>query len=429
MCWRVIQTGFWLPLRQKHNIVSCKFSSSAGIGLSLAMALLAGCATPPPVSRTSAPATQPSKAVEQIQLSKTEFGDLPGWTVADMKAAFGAFLRSCGEINRRAPTSVAGKGYGGTAADWQAACRASVAEQADPKSFFARWFVPFTVTASAPSLFTGYYEPEIAVSRFKSATYQTPVYGLPSDLISVDLGAFRAKLAGERLAGRVEKGKLVPYASRSEIETKGLKSAPVLFYAADPVALFFLQIQGSGRALLPDGEQMRLSYAGQNGHPYTAIGKVLMDRGALARGTVTADSIRDWLKTHPDEAASVMQTNASYVFFQAEKLGDPSVGAKGSEGVPLTAGASIAIDPAYHPYGLPVFIATTRPDGAPWNALFIAQDRGGAIRGAGRADLYLGVGAGPESLAGLMKQPGTMYILLPKSVADRLPSRYAYDAP
>lgn len=398
--------------------------------MSLAVALLAGCATTPPASRSAGTVTQaPKTASEQIQLTKTDFSDLAGWDHSDTGAAFSAFLRSCGEINRRPASQSAGRGYGGTAADWQAACRAAVAEKAAPKAFFARWFVPFTLTASTPSLFTGYYEPEIAVSRFKSATYQTPVYGVPSDLISVDLGAFRAKLAGERLAGRVEKGKLVPYASRSDIETKGLKTAPVLFYAADPVALFFLQIQGSGRALLPDGEQMRLSYAGQNGHPYTAIGKVLMDRGALARGTVTADSIRDWLKAHPEDAAAVMQTNASYVFFQAEKLGDATLGAKGSEGVPLTAGASIAIDPAYHPYGLPVFIATTRPDGTVWNSLYIAQDRGGAIRGAGRADLYLGVGSGPESLAGLMKQPGTMYILLPKSVADRLPSRYGYDAP
>ncbi|MGB8600934.1 MAG: MltA domain-containing protein [Rhizomicrobium sp.] len=378
--------------------------------------------------------TIPGPAGTGVTLQKQDFSDLPGWRGANLQPAYQAFVRSCGEINARSATAPApGLGYGGTNGDWQMVCRAVKHTALPPKRFFEQWFQPFSLVASGTAnLFTGYYEPEIAVSRVKDETYQTPIYGLPSDLVSVDLGLFRDKYKGEKLVGRLDKNRLTPYPARAEIENKGIK-APILFYAADPVAVFFLQIQGSGRGVLPDGSQVRLVYAGQNGKSYTAIGKVLAAQGAIARDQITAQSIRDWLKSHPDEAVSVMQANESYVFFAEEHIGSPSLGAKGSEGVPLTAEASIAVDPRFHPYGLPVFIATTKPSsdgaGTVWQSLFIAQDRGGAIRGAGRADLYLGVGGGPEKLAGLMKQPGDMFILLPRAVAERLPGMSRYDGP
>lgn len=358
---------------------------------------------------------------------------MPGWRGASLQPAYQAFVRSCGEINARSASALAPGLYGGSNGDWQAVCRAAKHNPQAPKRFFEQWFQPFSLqVAGTANLFTGYYEPEIAVSRVKDETYQTPIYGVPSDLVTVDLGLFREKYKGEKLVGRLDKNRLTPYPARAEIEKKGIK-APVLFYAADPVALFFLQIQGSGRGLLPDGTQVRLVYAGQNGKSYTAIGKVLAAQGAIARDQITAQSIRNWLKAHPDEAPSVMQANESYVFFAEEHIGTPSLGAKGSEGVPLTAEASIAVDPRFHPYGLPVFIATTKPatDGqdTPWQNLFIAQDRGGAIRGAGRADLYLGVGDKPEKLAGLLKQPGNMFILLPRAVADRMAGTSRYDGP
>lgn len=405
----------------RHRFLSAPLLIAAG-PLALLATVLSGCAQIPSQPVTSAP----PRAVE-VELQKVSFTELPGWSGTDRKAAYQAFMRSCGEIAKRKADQPAAGPYAASNSEWQAVCRDASVNTMPPDSFFTAAFVPFRLQISgANALFTGYYEPEIAISRQKNAEYHTPVYGMPSGLVSVDLGLFREKYKGERISGLVENGKLLPLPDRAAIEENGLKNAPVLAYASDPVTLFFMHIQGSGRGVLPDGTQLRLAYAGQNGYPYVAIGKVLADEGAIAREAVSAQTIRAWLKSHPDRATAVMQANPSYVFFREEKIGNPALGAKGAEGIPLTAGASIAIDPRFHPYGLPVFIATTRPDGTPWNSLFIAQDTGGAIRGAARADLYLGFGAEPEELAGQMKQPGIMYVLLPKTVAARLPARYRY---
>jgi membrane-bound lytic murein transglycosylase A len=265
-------------------------------------------------------------------------------------------------------------------------------------------------------LFTGYYEPEIRGSRTRQGAYQTPVHGMPSDLVRVDLGQFIPKFKGERVSGRVSGNTLVPYANRKEINL-GTK-APVLFYTDDAVALFFLQIQGSGRVVFTDGKTGRIGYAGENGRPYTAIGRTLIAEGVLTRENVSLQTIRAWLLANPARAQGVMEGNESYIFFEERPLGDAALGATGSLGVSLTPGASLAVDPRIHALGAPFYLDAGGPD--PVQGLLVAQDIGGAIRGSVRGDIFFGFGPDAERRAGAMKAPGRLYVLLPNAVAARI---------
>lgn len=358
------------------------------LGGLLVCALLAGCATqaPPP-----AVPQQP----DSVRLTRVSFADLPGFV--ESEAALAAFRKSCAVLAGK-PDSAA-MAYAGTAADWRAVCAAP-----DTPDFFERNFTPYAIAGEA--LFTGYYEPQIAASRTRHGPYQTPIYGLPSDLVRADLGAFIPKLKGEHISGKVDGNRLVPYADRAAIDARGAP-APVLFWAADPIAFFFLQIQGSGRLVLDDGGRTRIAYAGENGRPYTAIGRTLIAQGALKREDVSLQSIRAWLLAHPGKARAVMQTNPSYVFFREDE-------ARGAGGTALTPLGSIAVDLRLHPLGVPFFVAADGPD--PVHAVLVAQDTGGAIRGPARADIFFGAGDEAEQRAGAMKAPGHLYVLLPKTL-------------
>ncbi|HEX4860874.1 MAG TPA: MltA domain-containing protein, partial [Rhizomicrobium sp.] len=194
-----------------------------------------------------------------------------------------------------------------------------------------------------------------------------------------------------------------------------------LLYADDPVAVFFLHIQGSGRVSFDDGTAARVAYAGQNGRPYTAIGRTLIAEHELTKDKTSLQTIRAWLLAHPDRARAVMESDASFVFFKEAPVGDPALGAVGSEGVALTPEASIAVDEKIHPLGAPFFATTTLPGGAKkFDRLFVAQDTGGAITGPARADVFFGFGPRAEALAGEMKQAGRLTVLLPKPVAARI---------
>jgi membrane-bound lytic murein transglycosylase A len=345
-----------------------------------------------------------------LRLTAVDFSALPDWNKSDVRAALSAFRKSCVEIINQPAASPMGGLYAGTAGDWRGTC---AAVSGDARAFFENQFTPFELSMGhdKTGLLTGYYEPEIRGSKTEHDSYRIPVYGLPSDLVSVDLGLFREALKGERIAGKLQGNKLVPYATRAEIDAKGLANTPVLFYADDPVAVFFLQVQGSGRVVFDDGTRARAVYAGGNGKPYTAIGRVLAARGAIARENLSLQSIRDWLKRHPKDARAIMETNQSYIFFALEPLGDASLGSKGSEGVSLTPQASVAIDPRIHGFGTPVFAASH---------LAIAQDSGGAIRGALRGDFYWGFGSNAEAEAGAMKSPTRFFVLLPITLAKKI---------
>jgi membrane-bound lytic murein transglycosylase A len=342
-------------------------------------------------------------------LAVTRFSDLPGWRAADLKPALAAFRRSCKVIASKPPAEPAGD-YAGVAGDWQKVC-GKISD--DAREFFEKNFVPYAMRGEG--LFTGYYEPEIHGSRTRHGAYQTPVYGLPADLIRVDLAQFSPQFKGEHISGRLQAQRLVPYATRAEIDAGGVAAARILFWCDDPVALFFLQIQGSGRARFDDGTMARIAYAGENGRPYTAIGRVLLAGGQLARDKISLASIRAWLKANPKLAQGVMEADQSFIFFQEAPLGDSTLGSPGVEGAPLTPLGSMAVDLRKNVLGAPYYVAAD-----PVRTLLIAQDTGGAIRGPVRGDIFFGFGTDAETRAGGMKSQGRLYVLLPNAVAPRL---------
>lgn len=354
---------------------------------------------------------QPSQPL--LRLTRSDFANLPDWRTAKLDGALVSFQRGCVLLAQKLDaTPMGGAGYAGTAADWRAPCAAA---QGDARQFFETHFTVYAVDGDA--LFTGYYEPEIRGRRARGGAFQTPVYGLPEDLVRADLGLFLPKLKGEHISGRLDGHRLTPYATRAEIQATP-PPAPVLFYTDDPIAFFFLQIQGSGRVKFEDGANIRIAYAGENGQPYTAIGRTLIAEGALSREQVSLQSIRAWLLAHPDRAQEVMETNKSYIFFSERPVGDPALGSTGTLGAGLTPMASIAVDARLHALGAPFYLAADGPD--PVHGLLIAQDTGGAIRGPARADIFFGFGPEAERRAGLMKAPGKFYLLLPNALAERL---------
>lgn len=365
-------------------------------------------------------------------LVPARFADLPGWTASDPRAALAAFTRSCAALaGKPAESAMGGTGYAGMVGDWQGACAAiprAASSAASARQFFESRFSPLEVKPSGQgqALFTGYYEPQLFASRTRHGRFQTPIYGPPTELVSVDLGQFRDDLKGEHLEGCLDGHSLEPCPSRADIDAKGLAHAPVLFYADDPVSVFFLHIQGSGRVRLDDGTTVRVAYAGQNGRRYKAVGRTLIEEGLLDRGSMSMQAIRAWMQAHPNEARRVMESDESYVFFQEAPLGDASLGSPGSEGVALTPGASLAVDLRLHPQGAPFYVSAVRPDadaGKPdrtFDTLLIAQDTGGAIRGPARGDVFWGFGPLSESIAGRMKSNGRLFVLLPKPLAARL---------
>src|SRR5262249_7337792 len=270
-------------------------------------------------------------------------------------------------------------------------------------------------------LITGYYEPLLRGSRKPGARYRFPVFGVPDDLLVIDLAELYPELKGMRLRGRVEGRRVVPYFDRAQIEQgRAGVSGKEIAWVDDPVDLFFLQIQGSRRIALDSGVTIRVGYAEQNGHPYRSIGRVLVDRGELSLEKTSMQGIKEWARANPERLTELLNQNGSYVFFRELPADTP--GPPGALGVPLTARRSLAVDARFVPLGAPVYIATTWPlSNRPLNQLMLAQDTGGAIRGAVRADFFWGFGEEAAREAGRMKQPLRMWVLLPNSfgIQDR----------
>jgi membrane-bound lytic murein transglycosylase A len=378
--------------------------------------LVSGCVSRPP-------APPPSTPAPTLTLAPTSYAALSGWSEDDVGAAVPALLNSCGALAKLGEDAPVGSlAPAGRAADWRAPCAAAVQLGPQPdgtaaRHFFETWFMPYVAgnNGNSAGLFTGYYEAEAHGARQRGGAYATPLLRRPADLVMVELGLFRPAWHGERIAGRVVDGRLRPYDSRAQIDAGALdRDHLALLWLDDPIDAFFLQIQGSGRVHLPDGSAVRVQYDGQNGWPYVAIGKLLVDRHELTLDQVSMAAIRTWLKTHPAEAQGLMAQNPSYVFFKESRGNGPV----GSEGVVLTPGRSLAVDRDFIPLGIPVWLDAAQGD-EHLRRLVVAQDTGGAIRGPTRGDLFWGFGDEAEARAGNMRARGAYYILLPRGIALR----------
>jgi len=423
-----------------------------------------------PAPAPVAPAAKTAVPLSPVRYEAATWKALPGWYSDRVDESWPALRESCRAlVTRRA------------AAPWLEACRAAdalpAADARDParvRAFFERHFLPYRLVAvdtdgteNVSGLITGYYEPLLRGSRTRDARFRYPLYGVPDDLVTVDLAALYPQLKGQRIRGRIEGRRLLPYFSRSEIDRGvGSLKGRELFWVDDRLDAFFLEIQGSGRVQLPDGSTVRLGYADQNGHPYRAIGRVLVERGELTVEEASMQGIRKWALANPDKVTPLLHANPSRVFFRelprqrlpapapgtpaagtaaasaapaaaaapgaasgttqaAAQATTPATGASGPPGalgVPLTPMRSIAVDPRSVMLGAPVWLATHDPlDGKPIQRLTFAQDTGGAIVGAIRADLFWGFGTAAGEAAGRMREPGSMWVLLPHGVKPGRP--------
>ncbi len=383
------------------------------IGLSV---LLAACKAVPVVKSTAAakipqtvattsPAAVATSAMPLFTSSTWEM--LPEWTTIDLTPAWPALLQSCRVLKNKP--------------QWKQVCAGTeLVDKNDSEAqrkFYEDKLAPFQIfnpDGTENGVITGYYEPLLKGSRSKTERYRYPLYAVPDDMLEIDLGDVYPQLKGQRLRGRLSGKRVVPYYKRAEIDaaTDVLKGRE-LFWVESSVELFFLQIQGSGRIELADGRQIKVGYADQNGHPYVSIGKKLIEMGEMKLEDASMQGIKAWGERNPSKLMGLLDLNPSYVFFRElpEHLSAPL----GALGVPLTNEYSIAIDPKNIPLGSPVFLATTRPNTAiPLNRLMLAQDTGGAIRGAVRADFFWGFGEKAGAQAGRMKQQGRMWVLFPK---------------
>ncbi len=324
----------------------------------------------------------------------TNYDAMAGWERDAHKEALAAFKRSCEIILKTDPEKPIGKGLLAVpAAEWLDVCEEAM--ELSPRrarQFFETRFTPFLPDRETQGLFTGYYEPLLKGSRKKIAKYRVPVYALPPD--------------------RVEG---TPHLTHAQINAGGLKGRGLeILWVDDEVDLFFAHIQGSARVKLAGGGYTRLAYAGKNGHGYTAIGKVLKDRGELTE--VNMFTIRQWLAEHPQQQQEVLESNESYVFFKEMEDGGSPPGAQGAR---LTPGRSLAVDHRFIPYGMPLFVQTMLHDETPWQRVMIAQDTGGAIKGIVRGDIFFGAGKQAEERAGRMKGKGGYVLLLPNTIAAK----------
>ncbi len=337
---------------------------------------------------------------------EVDWSDLPSWKSDNVKQAYLGIQAQCPRMTKKADV-------------WKPICNAVAALEAPTegqvREFLQRYFTPHRIYGQygkLEGLITGYYEPILNGSLTKTEKYAYPIYAPPEDMLTIELADLYPDLKGMRLRGRLEGNKIVPFHSREIIDGKAQPLAgKEIVWVDDPYGSFFLQIQGSGRVRLDDNTMMGVNYADQNGHPYFAIGKKLVEMQEVALEDISLFTIRKWLEDNPARADEVLNSNPSYVFFHLRE--DINEGPRGSLNVPLTAERSLAVDKRVIPLGTPVWLDTTLPDGSAYQRLMVAQDTGGAISGPVRADVFFGTGKRAELLAGEMKQKGRMYALLP----------------
>lgn len=387
-------------------------SSLRKLALLALLTTLFGCQTAPkqttPLESVKPPViTIPAPTVIAPTFMVSKWEMLPDWQTQDLLPSWAALQQSCRALEKKP--------------NWQSLCSAAsqinLNETDAMRNFYETWFTPYQVfnaDGSEKGLITGYYEPLLKGSRNQTPRFRFPLYGVPDDLLEIDLSDIYPQLKGLRLRGKLQGRKVVPYTTRRDIDngTPALKGRE-LFWVDNAVDLFFLQIQGSGRIQLDDGQQIKVGYADQNGHPYISIGKKLIEMGELKAEEASMQGIKKWAEKNPARLPILLGQNPSYVFFR--ELPNTLSAPLGALGVPLTNEYSIAIDPRTVPLGAPVFLATTQPNSdEALNRLMFAQDTGGAIKGAVRADFFWGFGETAAAKAGSMRQQGKMWVLFPR---------------
>jgi len=385
---------------------------------------------PPPVAVPETAKPEPVAVYTPVDVNA-----LPGWTQDSVAQALPALKRSCEKLANIAPETTIGRdAIARSALAWQTACRALMQTSdgdAALREALARDFTPYGVAISQAEeepnnrgTFTGYYEADLKGSLTRGGNYQVPIYGKPRNLVTLNLKDFlppSVQLPNSvpaSLVGRVlENGQLKPYYTRAEIDAAGAigEDADVLLWADDPVAVHILHIQGSGRVTLPDGQMMRIGFAGSNGRSFRGIGSILLEAGELKPGGASMVAVREWLGQHPTEAAEYMNRNTRYIFFRRLDPSETEDGPVGAQGVSLTPLRSMAVDPRFVPLGAPLWLETADPDGIPLQRLMVAQDVGAAITGAVRGDIFWGAGEDAFSKAGRMKSAGTYFVFIPKA--------------
>ena len=387
----------------------------------MALVLLGGCVRLVPEGMRTVPVAPPPVTMPATAaLAAVSAGPIAaglGFQPENAAAALRTFIQSCARLTKRADNSGLTRPE-----DWAPAC---VAASGWPTTESGRFFSTYFETAEVGdgnAFVTGYFEPEIAGTRTRQPGYDVPVYKLPPDLVRARTGDAVPLADGRMPLGRYDDaGVFLPYYDRAQIDDgelagKGLEIA----WAADPVELFFLQIQGSGRLRAPDGSLVRIGFAGQNGHPYTGIGSVMRERGLIGSApgqySGSMQGIQQYLRDHPEDGRALMRQNRSYVFFR-ELTGPGPVGALN---VPIAGRSTVAVDPAFVPLGAPVWLQLDRREAS---GLWVAQDTGGAIQGANRFDSFWGAGAEARRIAGGMSARGRALLLLPKGTLARLDQR------
>ncbi|MET0138149.1 MAG: murein transglycosylase A [Sphingobium sp.] len=374
--------------------------------------------TPPPIATpTPSPVPSPSTSVPVSDGAAVAAGVKSGPDIDSLLPrdstrladSLRAFRASCPSLMRRTDQSGLTAG-----SDWQTACsNAASWSDSQAREFFRRNFEAVQV-GDGKAYATGYYEPEIQGCRTPTSACNTPLYARPADLIDVDLGKFSDALKGKTIRGKVSGTNFIPYDERGQITDGSLAGRGLeIAYANDPIELFFLEVQGSGRLRLPDGGVMRVGYAGQNGRDYTGIGKLMKDRGLIKAGSM--QDIMAWLRANPVDGRRIMNENRSYIFFR-EITG---AGPLGALGIAVSARTTVAVDPRFVPLGAPVLLSVDRDE---VNGVWVAQDTGGAIKGSNRFDTFWGAGQDARTIAGGMSARGAAWLLLPIGTAARFPS-------
>lgn len=354
-----------------------------------------------------------NQASARPSVQSVTISDLPGWAADDQAGALQAFVRSCGKINRTA---------------WNSACEAArtiAPDAASARRFFEIGFDAYRISPSGNTrgFLTGYFEPEVRGSRVRAPGFEVPVYRRPDDLVT-EGGRVNAAQDDKRLEAmrRTANGQLVPFYTRAQIEDGALDNRHLeLVWLADPVDAFFVHVQGSARVSLTDGSTLRLAFAAKNGHPYTSIGRVLVDANEIPSDQISMQAIRNWFVENPGRISEITNQNNSYIFFRELSGGGPTLGPEGAQGIPLTAMRSLAVDRNFHQLGTPFWISGTLPSAGgseqTYRQLMIAQDTGSAIIGAARGDIFFGAGDNAGRRAGLTQHRADFFMLLPKGVA------------